>query len=202
MRCARSTTHQCQNGALKVEVKGEKWLANGPLYQYLSPQGCPTHSMAFKHNTRRWNLKKYAKRLLFKANFAYFGKKMSLGQLNGCKTHKTAIKGAYSSSRLVSMQMDPCMDILGTQTAQNGAFFGHFCQISKPRSPIGTINQNFGKIQSKFCPPRMCLLVAAAACCCCLLAVVACLLAKLGRKQGYKTKTGSTSSVTPTLTQP
>ena len=30
------------------------------------------HSMAFQHNKRRWNLKKYAKRLLFKANFAVF----------------------------------------------------------------------------------------------------------------------------------
>ena len=88
------------------------------------------HSMAIKHSTGggrgRWNLKKYAKRVLFKANFAVFwAQKEVLRPLFKCKTHYSVKKGVCSSSRLVPMQMHPSMDILDTQTAPKMPIFGH-----------------------------------------------------------------------------
>ena len=142
------------------------------------------------------------------------------------------MKGVCLSSTLVPMQMDPSMDILGTQTAQKMAILGHFRRILKQRSAT---------CESRSRPPplsfllKLCVIVlhtrryhppkfhpklkhhdgvlifagfARAACCCCccllLLLLAAAAAAKPGRstldtKEGYKTKTGSTSSVTLTL---
>ena len=84
-------------------------------------------SMAIKHGTRRCGLKRYAKRVLFRLILRYFGpKKRSLRPLIGYITHETMMKGVCLSFRLVPMQMDPLTHILGTQTAQKKAFFGHF----------------------------------------------------------------------------
>ena len=49
-----------------------KHLAKDPLHHYLSPQRCPMQSMALKHSTRRWNLKKYAKRVFSRLILRYF----------------------------------------------------------------------------------------------------------------------------------
>ena len=54
-------------------------VARDPLHHYLSPQGCPKHSMAVKHNTRRWNLEKYAKRVLSRLFLRDFGPKRVVG---------------------------------------------------------------------------------------------------------------------------
>ena len=47
-------------------------LASDPPNDYSSAQGCQTPSLLVKHDTRRWNLKKCAKRVFFKADFAVF----------------------------------------------------------------------------------------------------------------------------------
>ena len=128
------------------------------------------------------------------------------------------------------MQMNPSMDILGTQIAPKIAILGHFRRILKQRSatcesrsrpppssfslklcvivlhthryhaPKFHPNQKHHDgvlIFTHFARAAACLLLAA----CCWLAAAA---AKPGRstldtKKGYKTKTGSTSSVTLTL---
>ena len=80
--------------------------------------------MAIKHSTGWWNLKRYAKRVLSKADFAVFwAQKEVVEATTWVQTHYTVIKGVSSSSRSVPMQMDPSMDILGTQTAQKKRHF-------------------------------------------------------------------------------
>ena len=60
------------------------------------------------HGTRRYDLKRYAKRVLFRLILRYFGPKMrSLRPLIGYITHYTMMKGVCLSFRLVPMQMDP-----------------------------------------------------------------------------------------------
>ena len=48
------------------------YVASDPFHPDLPPQACPTHSMAIKHTTGRWKLKKYAKMVLFKVDFVVF----------------------------------------------------------------------------------------------------------------------------------
>ena len=55
-----------------------KRLENDPIHCYEAPQGCPMQSMPIKHGMRRCNLKKYAKRVLFKADFAVFSAQKEL----------------------------------------------------------------------------------------------------------------------------
>ena len=66
------------NRALKVLIAW-KYLASDPLHHYLSPQGCPTHSMAIKHikgNVERWKLKKVCKIGAFQGCFcSHLGQK-------------------------------------------------------------------------------------------------------------------------------
>ena len=50
-------------------MTARKCFARDSLHHFSSLQGCPTHSMAVKHNTGRWNLKKYAKKGVFEGWF-------------------------------------------------------------------------------------------------------------------------------------
>ena len=62
------------------------YVASDPLHHYVSPQGCLTHSMAIKHGTERWNLKKHAKRVFSKVDFVVFWtEKKVIGALIWCK---------------------------------------------------------------------------------------------------------------------
>ena len=84
-------------------------------------------SMATKHGTRGCDLKRYAKRVLFRLILRYFGpKKRSLRPLIGYITHQTMMKGVCLSFRLVPMKMEPFTHILETQTAQKRHFLPIF----------------------------------------------------------------------------
>ena len=107
-----------------------------PLHNYLSPQGCPTHSMAIKHNTRRWNLQKYAKRVLFKANLAIFSAPQEVFEptdwvQNPLGWDQRCLFIIYVGSNANGplhrhARLPNC--------PRRGAFFGRFSQILKHRS--------------------------------------------------------------------
>ena len=59
----------------------------------------------------RWNLKRYAKGLLFKVDFAVFWAPKEI--VGGTKWVQNTVDDNQRWSRLVSMQKDSCMDILG-----------------------------------------------------------------------------------------
>ena len=85
-------------------------------------------SMAVKHSTRGWNLKKYAKRVLFKANSAVFWAPKEVVEPT---TWVQDPLGSGDQRCLCIIQigcaangpLHPSMDILDDQ---KGAFFGHF----------------------------------------------------------------------------
>ena len=130
------------------------------------------------------------------------------------------MKGVWLSFRLIPMQMNP---ILGTQIAQKMAILGHFQRILKQRS--ATCESHSRPPPSSF-SLKLCVIAlhthgyhapkfqpnpkhhdgvpifSPFCACCCLLATAAAKPRRstLHTKKGYKTKTGSTSSVTLTLT--
>ena len=62
--------------------------------------------------------------------------------------HETTMKGVCLSSTLVPMQMDPSMDILGTQTAQKNGNLGPFStnferEVRHLRHPFPTATAEF-----------------------------------------------------------
>ena len=74
-------------------------------------------SMAIKHGTRRCDSKRYAKRVLFKADFAVFwAQKEVVGRTTW----------VFIMCISVSLPMPLSKDLIGTCKCQKKAFSGHF----------------------------------------------------------------------------
>ena len=202
------------------------YIGSDPLHHDLSPQGCPTQSIASKHNTGRWNLKNYAKRVLFKGDFAAFW----------------VPKEVVEATNRVQNTLDSdqrCLFMSYVGSNANGPLHGHPRHPNCPQKGIcwpflTDLEPRFanGDTSSRR-PPLSFLLIlgvivlhthryhppkvrpnpkhhdgvvifghfARACCCCCLLLAAATKpgWSGLDTKEGYKTKTGFTSSVTLTL---
>ena len=200
-------------------LTARKWLASDPFHLFITTRAPNTfHGNQTPHG--KVELEKGRKKGCFsRLVLRHFGpEKRSLGPPIWCKTHSTMIKGVGESSTFVPMQMAPPPRTSCTNCLKKNIFclllifFERACHL-QPLFPAATIE--FPALNLCDCPEHpwvSCTKVLARskgpqqscafspfcvcvrACCCLLLAKPS--RSTLDTKEGHKTKTASTSSVT------
>ena len=92
-------------------------------------------SMAMKHTAGRWNLKRYAKRVLFKTYFALFwAQKGVIGATNQVHNTLNGDQKCFFTIYVGSKAIGPLHGLPRHPNCSKKAIFGHFSQILKWRS--------------------------------------------------------------------